>query len=107
MTQFQDVMVSLGAYGFLIRTAVAGLRGFWTTAGEKQIKAMVFVVSGVFVYFAGVDPMGALKLDAVVNSPLRPLVNVALLAGAAMAEHDVLDFVNKMKNMAKKVTNGA
>lgn len=103
MTQLQDVIIHLGAYGFLIRTVVAGLRGIWTTASEKQKKAMVYAVSAAFVYLAGVDPMGALKLDAVVNHPLKPLVSIALLAGAAMAEHDFLDFIHKMKNMAKKV----
>lgn len=96
----QDIIIHLGSYGFLVRTAVAGLRGFFTTASEWQIKFMVVAVSAAFAYL-GVDPMGALKLDAVTGI-LRPVVNIALLAGAAMTEHDILDFISKLKDAARK-----
>lgn len=96
MNILQDTIIHLGSYGFLIRTIVAGVREYWKGATEKQIKTLVFVVAGVFVYAMGVHPMGALKLDAVLYSPVRSVVEVLLLAGAAMTTHDVLDFIKRM-----------
>lgn len=94
----QEALAQLTAYGFIIRTLVEVLQGFWKPADLKRLKAVVVALSAVFVYLLGVDPVTMLKMKAVSGEAAK-IVGVGLLAGAAMGTHDLLEALKNLKGV--------
>lgn len=97
-----DALLTLGAYGFLVRAIVEFIQGVFHISGAAQpmvVRGIAVVVSAAFVYGIGINPVALLgmgKLKVLLEGVAIQPIGIALLAGASMSTNDILDLIVRM-----------